>query len=381
MLVAAGLGILALVPGLLPPLSGDDPTQVTALLSQTIDTQGIDAAAEQYRALRARGFEGLHESESATNRLGYALLQKGHTESAIQVFQLNVETHPGSANVYDSLGEAYLAAGNRPLAIANYEKALALEPTKKSAVSAIGELTGRTRPPYSPLVLFHILNGFVGLLSGAVAMSRRKGSRWHALAGRVFVVSMLSMSAAAAYIASVDPTGKPINVLMGVFTFYLVATAWLTARRTRPQTTVVDWLALAVVVAVAVGLASYGVDAANSPTGSRDGSPAAVYVTFSAVAWLAAALDVRMIRRGGVAGAQRLTRHLWRMCTALFVAVTSFFLGQPQVFPVAVRNTGLLVVPSLLVIAALGFWLFRVNAFHRTAAVTPQHAARRAIAR
>jgi hypothetical protein len=61
--------------------------------------------------------------------------------------------------------------------------------------------------------------------------------------------------------------------------------------------------------------------------------------------------------------------------------VTSFFLGQPQVFPVGVRNTGLLVVPSLVVIAALGFWLFRVNAFHRAAGARTQRIVGRAIAR
>ena len=199
-------------------------------------------------------------------------------------------------------------------------------------------------------------------------MSLRKGSRWHSLAGRAFVVSMLSMSGSAAYIELVDPNGEAINLLMGILTFYLVATAWLTARRKRPQANLVDWLALVVVAAVAVALANYGLDAANSQTGTRDGVPAGVYLSFGAVAALAAVLDLRMIRRGGVSGAQRLTRHLWRMCAALFIAVTSFFLGQPQLFPVALRNTGLLVLPSLLVILSLGFWLFRVNAFQRTAA-------------
>lgn len=136
LLVAASLGILSLVPCLLPPLTGDDPNRLMAVLSQTIETKGIDAAVGRYRTLRARGFPGLQESESDTNRLGYALLQKGQAESAIRVFQLNVETHPDSANVYDSLAEAYLTAGNTPLAIANYEKALAIDPAKKSTVTA-----------------------------------------------------------------------------------------------------------------------------------------------------------------------------------------------------------------------------------------------------
>lgn len=368
LMVAASLGILATVPGLLPSLGGDDPNGLTTVLARTIETEGIEAAVAQYRTLRAQRFHGVQENELETNRLGYVLLQKGEIESAIQVFQLNVETHPESANVYDSLAEAYLAAGNRALAVANYEKALAIDPGKKSAVSALQALTGRKRPPYSPLALFHIFNGFAGLLSGAVAMSLRKGSRWHTLAGRVFVVSMLSMSGSAAYSALVDPHGEVINVLMGVLTFYLVATAWLTARRQRPQAGLVDWVAFAVVAALAVSLANYGLAAANSPTGTIDGQPAGMFFAFGLVATFAAVLDLRMIRRGGVSGAQRLTRHLWRMCAALFIAVGSFFLGQQQFFPEAVRYTFLLAVPSLVVIASLWYWLLRVNGWWRSAA-------------
>lgn len=287
------------------------------------------------------------------------------------MLQLNVETHPQSANAYDSLGEAYLAAGNRPLAIENYQKAIAINPGMKSAVSALETLTDYKREPYRPLVIFHILAGMIGLMAGA-AMSLRKGSRRHGLAGTVFAVSMLSMSGTAAYLAYMEPTGDAINVLMGLLTFYLVATAWVTVRRRTPQTGVLDWAALLVIVAVSVGLANFGVEATNSETGSKDGAAAGIYFAFAGVASLAAVLDVRMIVRGGVSGAQRRTRHLWRMCAALFIAVTSFFLGQSEVFPVGLRNSGMLVVPSLLVLLALGFWLYRVNASRRRAVtVTP----------
>jgi hypothetical protein len=72
------------------------------------------------------------------------------------------------------------------------------------------------------------------------------------------------------------------------------------------------------------------------------------------VAAFAASGDVRMIVRAGASGAQRLPRHRWRMSAALFVAAGSFFLGQPQFFPPAVRSSGLRAVPTLLVLAALG---------------------------
>src|SRR5439155_1605928 len=189
-----------------------------------------------------------------TNRLGYRLLGKGETESAIQVFRLNVETHPGSANVRDSLGEAYLAAGNKPLALESYQKAVAIDPKMKTAVAELQRLGNFTRKPYRPMVLFHILAGSLAMLSGAVALSLRKGSRRHGVAGSVFVVCMLGLSGSGAFMAFVAPDGETINVLMGLFTFYLVATAWLTARRRTGGTGPLDWAAALVAVAVAAGL-------------------------------------------------------------------------------------------------------------------------------
>jgi len=53
----------------------------------------------------------------------------------------------------------------------------------------------------SPLLLFHISGATAGLLSGPASMSFRKGSPGHRVAGNVFFVSMLSMSAAGTYLA------------------------------------------------------------------------------------------------------------------------------------------------------------------------------------
>jgi uncharacterized membrane protein len=356
---ALALGILAMVPGLLPRLGGGNPNRLVTMLSQTIDSKGIEAAAEQYRTLRAQGFRGVDESEADTNTLGYDLLGSGHVAAAIRILQLNVETHPNSANVYDSLGEAYLAAGNRALAIPNYEEALSRDPKSKSAAAALETLTGRKRPPYRPIVLFHILMGLLAIATGAIAMMLRKGSRSHTLVGRLFGLSMLSTSGVAAYIAFTDPQGKVVNVVMGLLTFYLVATAWRAACRRRPRSDVIDWLGMAGAATLALALTRIGLDVAAGRL-SRAGAPSGVFFVFAMIAALAAVLDLRMIRRGGLAGTPRLTRHLWRMCTGLFVAVGSFFLGQPQVFPVGIRNSGLLVVPPVLVVFALGYWLLRV---------------------
>ena len=70
---------------------------------------------------------------------------------------------------------------------------------------------------------------------------------------------------------------------------------------------------------------------------------------------------LRVIRRGGVTGAARLARHLWRMCFALFVASGSLFLGQPQVFPAPLRNSPLLIGMAVAPLGFLIFWIIRVR--------------------
>jgi predicted alpha/beta superfamily hydrolase len=61
--------------------------------------------------------------EGLLNQLGYLLLSQERYEDAIAAFKLNIENYPGSANVYDSLGEGYEAMNEFALAKINYEKA------------------------------------------------------------------------------------------------------------------------------------------------------------------------------------------------------------------------------------------------------------------
>jgi tetratricopeptide (TPR) repeat protein len=75
--------------------------------------------------------------------LGYELMARKSVEHAIEVFKLSVAAFPQSANSYDSLGEAYMVAGNKELAIENYEKALALDPNLSSALQALKKLRGK----------------------------------------------------------------------------------------------------------------------------------------------------------------------------------------------------------------------------------------------
>jgi hypothetical protein len=213
---------------------------------------------------------------------------------------------------------------------------------------------------YTALIMLHICGAIVGLLSGFTAMAFRKGSGLHGTAGNVFFVSMLSMSAAGAYMAAfLKPNNG--NVMGGVLTFYLVATGWMAARRRDREVGIFDLSALLVALAIGAAAVTWGLEAARSQTGLKDGYPPFLYFVFGSIALLFAASDVRMIVRGGVVGAQRIARHLWRMCLALLFAMVSFNPSRAHLFPKWFNDTNLLYVPHVLLIGATFFWLVRVS--------------------
>ncbi|MBC7910968.1 MAG: FKBP-type peptidyl-prolyl cis-trans isomerase [Pyrinomonadaceae bacterium] len=118
-------------------------TSMAEMLSETLDARGLDAMITQYQQLSAAGGQDIYTSESDLNGLGYRLLARKRFKEAIEVFKLNVAAYPQSANVYDSLAEAYLANGDKQQAIENYRKALELDPQSESAKKALRELTGQ----------------------------------------------------------------------------------------------------------------------------------------------------------------------------------------------------------------------------------------------
>jgi Predicted membrane protein (DUF2306) len=209
---------------------------------------------------------------------------------------------------------------------------------------------------FSPMLLFHICAGTLGLLSGAVALSFRKGSQRHRVAGNVFFISLVGLGLSGAYMGFMK--SQVTNVLAGVITSYLVATAWSTARHREGETGIFDWIAFFVALTVGASAVTLGLHAANS---QKDGDSASTYFLFGFVALLSAAGDVRMLARGGVFGVQRLVRHLWRMCFGLFVASASIFLARPHLFPAFLRKTNVLLLLGFLPLILMVFWLLRVR--------------------
>lgn len=213
---------------------------------------------------------------------------------------------------------------------------------------------------WKTLLIVHICGATIGLLSGYTAMVLRKGSGWHGAAGTVFFVSMLTMSSTGGYIAAFFSPNM-LNLMVSTLTFYLVATSWRAARQRTGGRNAFDFGALLVVLTVGVTGIVSGFEAVNSPTGTKDRMPAPAYFVFGVIALLCTSSDVRMLVRGGAVGARRIARHLWRMCLALLIATFSLYPGQAKLFPMWIRQTNLLWIPHLLLIAAMFYALYRVS--------------------
>lgn len=102
-------------------------------------SQGVPGMTKAYQGLRANA-DQYDVSEQALNAVGYRLLRMDRLPEAIAVFQWNAAAHPGSANVHDSLGEAYRANGQREEAIGSYRKAAGIEPDNAHVREVLKEL-------------------------------------------------------------------------------------------------------------------------------------------------------------------------------------------------------------------------------------------------
>jgi hypothetical protein len=215
--------------------------------------------------------------------------------------------------------------------------------------------------------VFHIGAGTIALAAGLTAAFALKGGYLHRKAGIVFTVAMLVMATFAGYLAVVVP-GQTVNLFISTLVFYLVTTAWMTVHRSEGTSGLFEKIALVVALCLAAPFAILAFQLAtgmaplfNSAVPFKGPVLIAIYV-FASVLVLAAIGDAKVVLAGGIAGAPRIARHLWRMCLGLTLAVGSFFTNAlPRILPAPVHVTSLFFLPQLLVLAFLIFWMIRVR--------------------
>ena len=120
-------------PGSLAAGANPEPGPTVRILVLMDEPGGAARVAEALTAERKKDPKAATLETGFVNRLGYQALELGDSRSAVAIMQLNVEANPSSANAWDSLGDAYIADGQRQKAKEAAEKTLALLPADKSA--------------------------------------------------------------------------------------------------------------------------------------------------------------------------------------------------------------------------------------------------------
>lgn len=142
---------------------------------------------------------------------------------------------------------------------------------------------------------------------------------------------------------------------------YLLVSGVMAARLRDVKAGAPEVIGLMVALSITVAGVIFMRMGAASPSGTVDGSPPKAFLLFTIAGAFAAAGELHVLVRKQLSKVSRIARHLWRMCFSLFIASGSFFLGQPQVFPVSLQDSELLPVLALAPLPVMVFWLVKVR--------------------
>ena len=208
-----------------------------------------------------------------------------------------------------------------------------------------------------PGTLFHVVTGGIGLLSGAAALASSKGQNLHRKAGLAFLVSMIAMAVSGFVLAAILPIY--VTMMAASVTFYLVISGTITARQRAGKQNLTD----SAILALGLGVLAFGAWLSwRAMHGIQDSLgdfvvPTPVYFFFAFITLLAVIGDIWVVVFGRRKGKIRTMRHLWRMCVPLYIAASSFFDGQQQVFPEWLQGTYYLLVPQFVVLLVMIIYL------------------------
>jgi uncharacterized membrane protein len=202
----------------------------------------------------------------------------------------------------------------------------------------------------------HFLVGMICLLAGGAAFLVRKGGRPHRWAGRTFVICMLLLCASGLYMSLTRSI--LFTVFLALLAGHAVTTGWLAAARISGRA---EMIAAGAIGLFAIAALGSGLAVAGLPSGMLNDLPPAAFYGLGGVAFWIAGIDVLALCRGEANDRQRLTRHVWRMGFAMFIASFIFFFGNSSVLPPLLRTPVALVAPVLTVIGLTVYGSLRIR--------------------
>ncbi len=199
-------------------------------------------------------------------------------------------------------------------------------------------------------------HGVVGagiVLAGILALASRKGSRFHRQCGKIFVLllGLMALVIAASAIAPAHHLISTLGMIFTALTCYLILTSW--AIVATPAASLGRFARIGPVIALSIASAALflGWQAQTGQLVLDNDIPVSAYFGFAGLAFLAACADISVVLRGGISGAQRLFRHLWRMCFSLYFSVATIFTGPGSIlFPDNIRGTWPLLLPENVIL-------------------------------
>jgi hypothetical protein len=109
-------------------------------VEKAITTSGVDQGIKVFNEINKQKPEGIYFDEREFNALGYRFLSRGLMDAALEVFKMNIELNPTSANANDSLAEAYMTKGDTVMAIKYFQRSLELNPKNENAAKKLKEI-------------------------------------------------------------------------------------------------------------------------------------------------------------------------------------------------------------------------------------------------
>jgi hypothetical protein len=203
------------------------------------------------------------------------------------------------------------------------------------------------------LLWLHIGGGAAGIATGAVALASRKGGRIHRSTGKMFFGVMLLCYVVATGVAPFLHVEQRTNTIAGLMALYLLLSGWAASQTTDIKAGPQQAAGLIVALGIAGAGALFMQMGASSPTGTVDGAPPQAFILFMLIGIIAALGEINVLVRRTIGGPARLARHLWRMCSSLFIASGSFFLGQAQFLPEWARSSGINVAMAFAPLVAM----------------------------
>jgi hypothetical protein len=170
-------------------LNANSPIQkikksIASELRSIIDEKGIDAGVTAYKKLKKESQDEYDFGETELNSLGYSYMGNDQLDIAITLFELNIESYPKAFNVYDSMGEAYMARGDNEQAIENYKKSVEINPANDGGIAKLKEL-GISDISKEVVISDEVLTSYIGkyeLAPGFILSITKNGSQMSAQA-------------------------------------------------------------------------------------------------------------------------------------------------------------------------------------------------------